>query len=227
MEYGLKLSKGQEALISSTEKPVNKIYIETGWDPSNNYEDMDIDSSVLVYSYSNPNKQEVICYHNMESKDKCIIHNGDNLTGEEGYVDEDDERYEGDVDEIIDVNLKDLKSDYDRLVVFINIFECESRNQTFEDVENLFIRVRKTDDNSTICEYNVMEKMRDDTLLVIGLFYKKDNKWTFKAVGQSYKFNSIEEFAKMVKEHKKTRSEILVFCYITTLQQRLHQLGRH
>ena len=207
-KYGMTLAKGQEALMAIDGKPVENIRLEVGWDPNKGI-DMDIDSSILVYRKEEPSTQELIYYCKLSSDDGSIIHNGDNLTGEDDYFDGDDDEednYRGEddgdgVDETIDVHLKEINGKYNRLAVVINIFGARIRKQTFASVENLFIRIRNMDDGSFICNYKVTDKIYDDNTVVIGLFLKKGTEWIFKALGASYDFAEIENFANMVAEH--------------------------
>ena len=216
--YGMSLAKGQEALMAVDGKPVNKIRLEVGWDPiREDDEDMDIDSSILVYQKEDPHNQELVSYFRLHSSNYSIVHNGDNVTGED---EDDDDYYEDDedepkalakgksnkepelkVDETIDIKFDELYGHYNRLAVVINIYEAYDREQTFRDVENLFIRIRNMEDNSFICNFRVTDKIMDDNTVVIGLFLKKGTQWIFKALGASYSFNRIEDFADMVARH--------------------------
>ena len=57
------------------------------------------------------------------------------------------------------------------------------------------------DDKSFICNYEVTDKIYNDNTVVIGLFLKKGTEWIFKALGASYDFDRIEDFANVVAEH--------------------------
>ena len=196
--YGMSLAKGQEALMAINGKPIQRIRLEVGWHPIYGEENMDIDSSILVYQKEQPDIQELIAYFNKHSYNGSIRHNGDNLTGEDDYFGYDSE--DG-VDETIDVDLASLDPHYNRLAVAINIYDAHAKEQTFEDVDGLFIRIVNTDDGSYICNYKVTNKIYNDNTLVIGLFLKKGTEWIFKALGVSYDFDNIENFADMVAEH--------------------------
>ncbi len=106
-------------LLGLTEKKVvpreKQVEIQTS-----NYE-MDIDASVMFLENGKLVKNtDVVYFGRQESLCGSIVHSGDNLTGSGS----------GD-DEVIQVFLPQVPSRVDRIVFFVNIYQCTSRGQHF------------------------------------------------------------------------------------------------
>ncbi|MYT58838.1 chemical-damaging agent resistance protein C, partial [Streptomyces sp. SID7834] len=109
------------------------------------------------------------------SPDGSVEHTGDNLTGEG----------EGD-DEVIKVNLSGVPADVDKIVFPVSIYEAESRQQSFGQVRNAYIRVVNQADNSELARYDLSEDASTETAMVFGELYRNGAEWKFRAIGQGY-----------------------------------------
>ena len=94
--------------------------IGLGWDTK-----LDLDCSILLFD-TEGNFVENICYMNLESFDKAVIHSGDNMTGEG----------KGD-DEVITVDLDKMSPNIGSIWPVITIY---SKGQ-FDDVAGAYCRV--------------------------------------------------------------------------------------
>lgn len=170
------LSQGQEVKIRyADDRPLTKIYVGVGWDPARTgSEDIDVDSSVVVMS-GQSSARELVYFGEKEHSSGCVIHHGDNLTGRD--------RDNAD-DENISVYLNKVPSNRDRLVFVLNIYQCAVRHQTFGGIGNLYIKLYDPDSGKTLVEYRVRGNFDSDTALIIGMAYRKNNEWFFKAIGR-------------------------------------------
>lgn len=169
------LSQGHEITICTARNPLKRLLIGTGWDPVRRGCNLDLDSSVVVVN-ENTGATDVVYFGALEHSSGCVIHHGDNLTGEyEGYND----------DETIDVFLDKVPRDKNKLVFILNVYDCDDRNQTLEDAKNMYIRLYDVDGGKVLAEYTVNENHKKCTALIIGVAKRvADNEWTFKAVGK-------------------------------------------
>lgn len=171
----VRLSQGQEVKIRyADDRPLSRINVGVGWDPATVGNNIDVDSSVLVMS-GQRRDCDLVYYGNKEHPSGCVIHHGDNLTGED-IPNSDDEN--------ISVYLNKVPSDKDRLVFVLNIYDCVNRRQTFGGIKNLYIRLYDPDSKNALIEYKVLGNFSRDTALTIGMAYKKDGAWMFKAIGK-------------------------------------------
>ncbi len=184
----LKLAQGQEVKIAVGGKNLEAIEVNVGWDPARGGPNMDIDSSVVLFS-SQGSSEELIYFGNKDDYSGAIHHHGDDLYGTSS----------SDVDEIIDVNLARLPRNYDRIAVIINIFSAESRNQTFGSVSNLFMRIVDPRTKRPLCDYQVNHNIRNDHGIIIGVFSRSGSGWKFKAAGNASRPSSVDDLADTAK----------------------------
>lgn len=198
-ENGLKegtkitLSQGQEVVIRFADnKPLTDIFVGVGWDPLNSSNNMDVDSAVVV-SDANGN-YDLVCFYNKVHPSGCAKLYADNLTGR----DSDTASFNTGDDENIEVDLKRVPSNKDRLYFIVNIYECRSRLQTLRSVKNFYIRLCDRESKTTLIEYKVKDSQISglDTGIVIGVAKRKGKDWTFKAIGKSFNVGDLEALAK-------------------------------
>lgn len=173
------LSKGEKVDLTKGRPSLSKIMIGLGWDV-NKYDgetSFDLDASVFLTKANGKvgTDGDFIFYGNLEHSTKCVIHTGDNRTG----------NGDGD-DEVIKVDLSKVPSDYGKISVVVTIYDAESRYQNFGMVENAFIRVVDESNGEEIARYDLSEDYSSQTALVIGEIYRHNGEWKFKAVGSGY-----------------------------------------
>ena len=186
------LSQGQEVKIRfADDRPLSKIIVGVGWDPATGEKSMDVDTSVFVMSPSNKNL-DLVYYGDREHPSGCVIHHGDNLTGiDEGQGD----------DENITIRLDKVPQNRDKLLFVLNIYKCKERRQTLRLVKNLYIRLFDPDTRKTLIEYRVMENMTHETAIIIGMAFKKEGSWRFRAMGQGLDVPSLNELMVECKKY--------------------------
>lgn len=137
--------------------------------------------------------EDIIFYGNKDFKvdGKFVVHHhGDNLTGEG----------EGD-DEQITVDLKNLPSKYDSIVVGVTIYQGVSRGQSFGMINNTFVRVVDERDDFEICRFEQKEMAEnpDAITFIAGKLYKDKGEWQFSASGKGTMDKSIHDAANHYK----------------------------
>lgn len=173
----VKLAQGEEAKIAvsgSRGGTLTKITVGVGWDPASYGSSMDIDSSVIVAGGSD---YEIVYFGDLEHPSGCVVHHGDNVTGEDYDPNSDDEN--------ISVYLGKVPSNRNRLIFVLNIYDCYSRNQSFRDVRNMYIKLYDPATRTPLIEYKVNDNQLDDTAIIIGAAYRRGSEWFFKAIGKS------------------------------------------
>ncbi|WP_369207795.1 TerD family protein [Streptomyces sp. PU-14G] len=175
---GVSLSKGGNVSLTKEAPNLTAVVVGLGWDArTTTGADFDLDASALL---TNPegkvgNDQNFVFFNNLKSPDGSVEHTGDNLTGEG----------EGD-DEVIKVNLAGVPADVDKIVFPVSIYEAESRQQSFGQVRNAYIRVVNQADNNELARYDLSEDASTETAMVFGELYRHGAEWKFRAIGQGY-----------------------------------------
>ena len=184
----IRLSQGQEIKIQMGGRNLEHVELNVGWDPVSQGSNMDVDSSIYLYSQG---VDELIYFGNLKSDDGSVIHHGDNLTGESSG--------QSDVDEIIDVKLDRISSKYGKIAVVLNIYKAYERGQRLTSIKNLFIRLFDKKSRKQLFSYQIGSGERGSTSIVIGVFTRCGSGWSFKAVGKSYDVPDIDSLCSIVE----------------------------
>ena len=185
----IKLEKGSTiSLTKACEdagiKSLKQAAIGLGWDVNDGLS-MDLDAWALVVSSKDGlKKKNLVYFGNTVDSSRCINHCGDNLTGDG----------DGD-DETINLNLENMPTDYKHILVGVTIFRGRSKNQSFANVKNAFIRVYDRESNKEICRYadQFNNELGTAVSMLFGVFTRTTNGWEFNAVGKPHKFGSITD----------------------------------
>jgi tellurium resistance protein TerD len=172
------LSKGGNVSLTKEAPGLTSVLVGLGWDArTTTGADFDLDASALMVNTSGKilSDQHFIFFNNLTSPDGSVEHTGDNLTGEG----------EGD-DEAIKVNLAGVPQEADKIVVTVSIYDAETRQQSFGQVRNAYIRVVNQADNAELTRYDLTEDASTETAMIFGELYRNAAEWKFRAVGQGY-----------------------------------------
>jgi tellurium resistance protein TerD len=172
------LSKGGNVSLSKEAPGLQAVLVGLGWDVrTTTGADFDLDASALVVGADGKilSDAHFVFFNNLTSPDGSVEHTGDNLTGEG----------EGD-DEAIKVNLVGVPPEADKIVVTVSIYDAETRQQSFGQVRNAFIRVVNQADNRELTRYDLSEDASTETAMIFGELYRNGPEWKFRAVGQGY-----------------------------------------
>jgi len=175
---GVSLSKGGNVSLTKEAPNLTAVIVGLGWDArTTTGADFDLDASALLTNAEGKvaNDQNFVFFNNLKSPDGSVEHTGDNLTGEG----------EGD-DEVIKVNLAGVPADVEKIVFPVSIYEAESRQQSFGQVRNAYIRVVNQADNNELARYDLSEDASTETAMVFGELYRHGAEWKFRAIGQGY-----------------------------------------
>jgi tellurium resistance protein TerD len=175
---GVSLNKGGNVSLTKEAPNLTAVIVGLGWDArTTTGSDFDLDASALLANTEGKvsSDQNFVFFNNLKSPDGSVEHTGDNLTGEG----------EGD-DEVIKVNLAGVPADVDKIVFPVSIYEAESRQQSFGQVRNAFIRVVNQADNNELARYDLSEDASTETAMVFGELYRHGAEWKFRAIGQGY-----------------------------------------
>ncbi|MFC9230031.1 TerD family protein [Streptomyces decoyicus] len=175
---GVSLSKGGNVSLTKEAPNLTAVIVGLGWDArTTTGTDFDLDASALLANDQGKvaNDQNFVFFNNLKSPDGSVEHTGDNITGEG----------EGD-DEQIKVNLAAVPADISKIVFPVSIYDAETRQQSFGQVRNAFIRVVNQADNNELARYDLSEDASTETAMVFGELYRNGAEWKFRAIGQGY-----------------------------------------
>ncbi|APU40141.1 TerD family protein [Streptomyces sp. JL4002] len=175
---GVSLSKGGNVSLTKAAPNLTAVIVGLGWDArTTTGVDFDLDASAILTNDQGKVASDAnfVFFNNLKSPDGSVEHTGDNTTGEG----------EGD-DEAIKVNLAGVPADVAKIVFPVSIYEAETRQQSFGQVRNAYIRVVNQADNTELARYDLSEDASTETAMVFGELYRNGAEWKFRAIGQGY-----------------------------------------
>jgi len=181
----INLTKGQSIVLSKSEYDLSRVTMALGWDVAqvkkglfgrSSGANFDLDSYAMLLGENGKlkaYKEDVIYYSHLESKDKTVVHSGDNLTGEG----------DGDDEQIV-VKLSSLSEQYHKIVLGVNIYNGKERKQHFGMVQNAYVRAVDAA-GKEIARYLLSNDPSYEGKLnmLMGEVYREGGDWKFKALG--------------------------------------------
>ena len=172
----INLQKGQKIDIG-----LSKISVGLGWNPNEGTgNDFDLDASAFMLNTARkiPTEGHFVFYGNTDSPDQSLHHTGDDPTGGNSDV--------GD-DEVIEVDLNKIGADIQEVLFVVTVHEASLRKQNFGQVRNSYIRIVDQNSGSEIAKYELDEDFSIETGVEFGRLYRRDGKWKFEASGIGYR----------------------------------------
>ncbi len=154
-------------------------------------EAVDLDASCGLFD-SNKNLLDVVFFGNLKSRDGAILHSGDDLTGD---MDGDD----GLDNEIITVRLDGVDQKVQHIAFVLNSFQ----GHDFGTGPHASLRIYEGTPervDTVFATYNIASnpKFRGHVSMIMGRFYRHQNKWKFAAIGEPTKDRKLEETLRTV-----------------------------
>ncbi len=187
---GISLVKGQKISLEKGDgSSLTKIFLGAGWDVAKSGggglfgmfgkkqdDSIDLDASVIIFNENNQ-PVDAVWFGQLASRDGSIWHSGDNRTG----------AGDGD-DEVIHVDLTQIPAQVKAIVFTISSF----RGQTFENVENAFVRLVDATSNTEIAKFNLSAK-GNYTALIVAKVYRHNGGWKLSAIGDTSQGQTIND----------------------------------
>ena len=175
---GVTLAKGGNVSLSKAAPNLTQVRIGLGWKArSTTGAAFDLDASALLCANGRVLGDEYfVFYNNLKSPDGSVEHTGDELVGGTG----------GEDDETVLVDLTLVPARVDKIVFPVSIYDADSRQQTFGQVTDAYIRVLNQQDGQELARYDLTEDASSETAMIFGELYRREGEWKFRAVGQGY-----------------------------------------
>ncbi len=166
------LTKGQKVTLRKEGGvQLTNIQMGLGWDPVRGGlrgGSIDLDASVLMFSGGKC--VETVYYGHLNSKDRSILHSGDNLTG----------AGDGD-DEVIRVALQSVPAHIDALMFIVTSY----RGHTFEKIDNAYCRLVDETTSAELARYTLKGGM-PFTAIAMAVISRDGGEWKLRAIGDGF-----------------------------------------
>lgn len=195
----IKLTKGQKIKLTKPDNPsssLSKIMCGYKWEekPGPSW---DLDGSIICLDKAG-RVVTTVCYYKKEfpCDGSYIHHHGDNLTGA-GKRNSDKEQ--------IDVNLKAMSSDVERLIVIMNIYEAYNKAQDLTGISNCSMHIQDVSTGKDLAEFDISgtdtSRYKGMTGFYIGTFYRDGSDWKFEAIGEAIRAKTIKEMQEIASTY--------------------------
>lgn len=191
----ISLKKGQKITLTKDDgASLRRVMVGLGWDEAEQKpiggirglfggkpSPIDCDASAILCgengkTITRDGLESCVYFGRLSHPSGSVVHQGDNLTGEG----------DGD-DEQIMVDLERVPANVCRIVIVVNIYDAEKRNQHFGMIDNAFIRLVNLSDNTEFCRYDLSENYNNMTGMIVGEIVREGDKWKFNAIGEAVK----------------------------------------
>lgn len=179
----ISLQKGQKVNLTKENAGLSRVIVALGWDEaprkkagffSKKPQPIDCDASaILLQNGRFCERADLVYFGNLRHKSGAVTHMGDNLTGA-GVGD----------DEQIIVELGQVPSQYDKIVIVVNIYQAYQIKQEFGMIQNAYIRLVDARNNNEMCRYNLTDNYQGKTAMIFGEVYRNNGEWKFSAIGE-------------------------------------------
>ena len=178
---GVSLQKGQKVSLTKDNQGLSRVVVGLGWDEVQQKKGffapkpqaIDCDASAFLLTNGKLlGVDDIVYFGNLRHKSGTVQHMGDNLTG----------AGDGDDEQIV-VELDRVPAGYDRIVLVVNIYQADKRNQHFGMIQNAFIRIVDARNNQELCKYNLSDNYDGMTAMIFGEIYRQNGEWKFNAIG--------------------------------------------
>lgn len=195
----IKLTKGQKIKLTkpgSSSSSLSKIMCGYKWEekPGPSW---DLDGSIICLDKTG-RVVTTVCYYEKEfpSNGRYIHHHGDNLTGA-GKRNSDKEQ--------IDVDLKAMPSEVERLIVIMNIYDAYLKRQDLTGISNCSMHIQDVSTGKDLAEFDISgkdtSKYKKMTGFYIGTFYRDGADWKFEAIGEAIRAKTIKEMQEIASTY--------------------------
>lgn len=185
----LNLQKNDILDLTKKDPSLDRLLVGAGWDVAKKGglfglfggADYDLDLFAMKLDEKGHLLRDGLVYFGKQRHTGIMLH-GDNLTGEGG----------GD-DEKISVTLSALPTQCHRVVFGVAIYNAQSRNQSFANVKNAYVRLcDEQKGGAEICRFNLTEEGGDHTAIIMCELIKTNGEWSFKALGNYHRAGMAE-----------------------------------
>lgn len=197
----ISLEKGQRISLEKNGSGLNEVCVGVNWGAIEKKgffggmkkEAVDLDASVGVYD-ANKKLAGIVYFGALKGLNGAISHSGDDRTGD---MDGDD----GLDNEIITIKMNALPENVDKVAIVLNSFA----GHDFKTIPFASIRLYEgtpTRVDNIIANYNITNdaKFNGSVSMVLGIMYRHNNGWKFRAVGEPTADRKLEGTLQTVAE---------------------------
>ncbi|MGH4050233.1 MAG: TerD family protein [Clostridium sp.] len=174
----IKVKKGQKLSLNENAKNVSKLIVTLDFNVMNiGASEFDLDVSVFMVDGNNKTaEKDFIFYENTKSScDGVILKKDHNTYLKDAY------------DESVQLDLKLVPPNIQKLAFTVTIYEASDRNQNFGHVSDGYFRIIAGDRKEEIMSYKFNENLSIETAVVVAEIYRYKNEWKINCIGSGFR----------------------------------------
>lgn len=160
--------KGQKTDLTKTNPGLTRLTVGIGWDSS---PALELDTSAFLLGASGK----------VSGDEDFIFYN--QPTG--GFITYKDTPQQSDKKQF-ELDLSQIPARIEKIAFSLTIYEGESKNQSFSQVQNTYIRFGHANSGQEALRYDLASGFTVETAIVIGELYRHNGEWKFNAVGAGF-----------------------------------------
>jgi len=170
----ISLSKGQKFSLNKGNASAVRFIVGFGWNvelSKGTLPDIDISAFMLNTTGKVSTTKEFIFYGNLSHISQAVVHNGNKAANGDRVS--------------IAVDFGKMPGSVSKIAFTATIYDAETKNQSFTQIKNAYIRFVNEATNEEVLRYTVTDNFTNETCLVFGELYKNNSEWKFNAMGSS------------------------------------------
>jgi tellurium resistance protein TerD len=184
MAINLNKTENKSINLTKSAPSLTKVKAVLWWDAPKAPVKYDLDVSGFILK-STPNGPKLI------SEKHFVFFNNETAIDKSVWKTE-DQRGGGTEELFIDVTK--LDSSVDEVSIVVTIHEAIERNQHFGEIAEAGIKILNADTNEELAFYDLDADYKNQISVQFGSLYKKNNEFTFQAIGQGYSDLTLGDF---------------------------------
>ncbi len=194
----ISLEKGQRISLEKNGSGLDRVCVGVNWGAiekkgffGTKKVAVDLDASIGLYTESK-DLADVVYFGQLKSKDGSVVHSGDDRTGD---LDGDD----GLDNEIVSVELGKVPANIKSIAIVLNSYQ----GQDFASIPFASVRLYEGTPSrvdNIIANYNIAheDKFNGSVSMVLGVLYRHNTAWKFRAVGEPTDDKKLEQLFQTV-----------------------------
>ncbi len=174
----IKLERGANISLTKLAPKANTFFIGLGWSNSKQAsETFDIDGSCFLLDDKNHvrNNQDFIFYNQQKDSDKAIY-----------LIEEFEQAHQGSYKTGFSIDLSKISAEISHIVFCLTIHNTEEKQQSFNMLDWVDLRLVAQETLEEIAHFRCEQELDKETAILVGEFYRYNNEWKFKSIGQGY-----------------------------------------
>jgi len=179
----IKLERGANFSLTKHCPSITEFFIGLDWaESASSSGDFDIDGSCFLLNGQGQvrNNSDFIFYNQQQDSNNSVY-----------LIDGFEKTTQGFGKAGFSVNLKNIPDEISRVVFSLTIHNAGEKQQNFKMLDWLILRLLERESLLEIADFHCQQELDQETAILVGEFYRHNDEWKFKAIGQGY-INGLE-----------------------------------